>query len=353
TLSTTDSSTFQTFSYTLLTNTDKFTISGNTLLTNTIFYNTTQTSYDLKIKTTNTTTGLTFTETITVIVYPSTAQPTDISLTYPDSHATAGEPTGTLVGTLTTTDPNVGQSYTYVIQGANSNLFTIANNTGTLLTNVILPNTPSVSYKLTIQSTNSLGLSVTRTITATVDPTPPPQVTLSGAPVFNPAGNYVLLLASTGAGTDTIASTTVNWGDGTTTVVAGFPTALAHHYPLADSLYTITVSVTDENGTFAALNAVTADAELASQSQAFVAQLYLDLLHRDADAGGLANFTAMLDQGASPDMVVQSILASPEYKTAVVNELYLRYLGRPVDPAGLQNALPFFNVGVFGGGGEV
>ncbi|HJZ56966.1 MAG TPA: DUF4214 domain-containing protein, partial [Gemmataceae bacterium] len=180
-----------------------------------------------------------------------------------------------------------------------------------------------------------------------------PQVTLSGAPVFNPAGNYTLLLAATDAGTDTIVSTTVNWGDGTTTVVAGFPTALAHHYALADSLYTITVSVTDEDGTFTGLNAVTADAELASQSQAFVAQLYLDLLHRDADAGGLANFTAMLDQGASPDLVVQSLLASPEYKTAVVNELYLRYLGRPVDPAGLQNALPFLNVGVFGGGGEV
>src|SRR5205823_796252 len=49
-----------------------------------------------------------------------------------------------------------------------------------------------------------------------------------------------------------------------------------------------------------------------SSNQAFVAQVYLDLLQRPADAGGLASWTGLLDQGMSRPAVVQAMESSAE-----------------------------------------
>jgi sugar lactone lactonase YvrE len=71
-------------------------------------------------------------------------------------------------------------------------------------------------------------------------------------------------------------------------------------------------------------------------NQLYVTQLYLDLLHRQPDSGGLAFFTQGLDAGTTTrDGVVQAILHSSEYEGDVVQGLYQQYLGRAADPAGL------------------
>ena len=63
--------------------------------------------------------GLTLDKTLTITVNP--ALPTDIQLS--NSTIVAAQPTGTTVGTLTTTDPNPGQTFTYVLTGTNAPLF--------------------------------------------------------------------------------------------------------------------------------------------------------------------------------------------------------------------------------------
>jgi hypothetical protein len=82
-----------------------------------------------------------------------------------------------------------------------------------------------------------------------------------------------------------------------------------------------------------------------TRNQRFVAQLYLDLLRRPVDPTGLANYTGALNLGASRLQVAQSIQASREYLTVLVNERYLRFLGRPADLNGLTANVNFLASG--------
>jgi len=70
-----------------------------------------------------------------------------------------------------------------------------------------------------------------------------------------------------------------------------------------------------------------------------VAQVYLDVLHRFADADGLRGWTNALVSGASRSQVVLGITTSTEYRTLVVEDLYAHYLGRSADPLGLSSDL--------------
>src|SRR5262249_21360752 len=60
---------------------------------------------------------------------------------------------------------------------------------------------------------------------------------------------------------------------------------------------------------------------------------------------GLAGFAAYLDQGGNRAQVVQTIVASPEYRTRVVRELYATYLHREADAAGLEGFVGFLGAG--------
>jgi uncharacterized repeat protein (TIGR01451 family) len=70
----------------------------------------------------------------------------------------------------------------------------------------------------------------------------------------------------------------------------------------------------------------------------YVEAVYRAVLDRNADPGGLANWTAQLNSGAlSRLQVVQGIRNSVEHFTQEVSDFYLTLLNRPADPAGLQN----------------
>jgi uncharacterized delta-60 repeat protein len=70
-------------------------------------------------------------------------------------------------------------------------------------------------------------------------------------------------------------------------------------------------------------------------NQRFVQQLYLDLLGRGAESGGLAFWSGLLDSGqATRIQVVQGIQQGAEYRSLVVASLYNLYLNRPVDALG-------------------
>src|SRR5262249_51396353 len=124
---------------------------------------------------------------------------------------------------------------------------------------------------------------------------------------------------------------------GTVQTFTGLLSQYTHQYPLADSRYQIQVTVTDEDGSYTATTTV--DAELATMEEAIVAQLFQDLLGRNADPSGLANWSAMLRAGVPLEQVVRGIVGSPEYRAHVVNQLYQEYLRRDADPSGLANGL--------------
>lgn len=71
---------------------------------------------------------------------------------------------------------------------------------------------------------------------------------------------YVLSLAASDPGVDTITSWTITWGDGVIETVAGNPPSVTHVYADGPNTYTISATGTDEDGTFASVGAWLLDA---------------------------------------------------------------------------------------------
>jgi hypothetical protein len=198
TLTTTDPNPGQTFTYTILPgpNSDLFTIRDDTLETNVTFLNTTPVTYDITVRVTDSPGGQTLDKTFTITINPSTSPPTAITLSN-NGTTTAGSPVGTPVGVLTATDPNVGVTQTYtILDGPHSGLFTITGDT--LRTNKVFRNTHTKTYDLQVQTTDSLGLTFTTTLTITVNPgtTGPTAITLSNDTITGaqPVGTVVGVL---------------------------------------------------------------------------------------------------------------------------------------------------------------
>ena len=82
------------------------------------------------------------------------------------------------------------------------------------------------------------------------------------------------------------------------------------------------------------------------RNPAFVAQLYLDLLHRPANDSGAMAFLDALNSGlVTRTQIALSIESSAEYKTDQINAIYETLLHRPVDPVGLNSFLGFLAAG--------
>jgi hypothetical protein len=79
--------------------------------------------------------------------------------------------------------------------------------------------------------------------------------------------------------------------------------------------------------------------------QRYVTALYIDLLHRTPDPGGLANWSGLLDRGVPRAQVVQGLENSAERLGIVVDGLYSKLLGRAADPGGRQNFIQFLQNG--------
>jgi hypothetical protein len=71
-------------------------------------------------------------------------------------------------------------------------------------------------------------------------------------------------------------------------------------------------------------------------AQQFIESLYLQLLHRDVDAFGLANFSAELNSGQGVAAVIAAITSSREYYRTLVDDMYVRFLNRHADEGGMD-----------------
>jgi hypothetical protein len=173
TLSSTDPDAGATFTYTLVSGTGStdnasFTISGNQLRTAASFDYETKSSYSVRVRSTDNG-GLTYEEALTVTVSDVVGEPpTDLSLT--PAAIAENQPSGTTVGTLSSSDPDPGATFTYTLvpgTGSTDNAsFTISGSS--LRTAGIFNFEAKTSYAIRVRSTDNGGLTYEEALTVTV-----------------------------------------------------------------------------------------------------------------------------------------------------------------------------------------
>jgi hypothetical protein len=108
------------------------------------------------------------------------------------------------------------------------------------------------SYTVALRVTDSTGLvSTPATASINVQDTPPTP-TISGPPDSVENQPYTLVLNVADPGNDPVQSWTINWGDGNVQTVAGNPTSVQHTFARVAQSCTISASITNPDGTFAA-----------------------------------------------------------------------------------------------------
>jgi VCBS repeat-containing protein len=174
TFSTADVDVGDTFTYALVsgdvyTDNASFTIVGNALQTAASFDFETKSSYSIRVQSTDGG-GLTTEKSFTITVTNVNDAPTDIAL----SAATVrdGSPSGTAVGTLSTTDQDVGDAFTYEFASGDGDTdngsFTI-DAQGVLTTAADVDFATQGSYSVRVRSTDAIGLPTEKAFTITVN----------------------------------------------------------------------------------------------------------------------------------------------------------------------------------------
>ncbi|MDB5323387.1 MAG: hypothetical protein JWN40_5018 [Phycisphaerales bacterium] len=160
-------------------------------------------------------------------------------------------PEGTAISvTGSATDPGTLDTLTYAWSVTKDEV-PYASGTGTSLS--FTPN-DNANYIVTLTATDKDGgVGITsRSITVT---NVAPTLHLSGATQVKNGTPYILGLTSADPGTDTLSGWTVNWGDGQIQSIEGNPASASHTYTV-DGDFMIAATGTDEDGTFAAANAL-------------------------------------------------------------------------------------------------
>jgi hypothetical protein len=184
-LSATDPDAGSSFTFSLVSGTGStdnasFNISGTQLRSSAVFDYETKSSFSIRIGVSDGT--LTFEEVFIITVTFVNEAPTDIVLS--DNAIAENLPPNTVVGTLSTTDPNSVDTHTYsLVSGAGStdnSSFNISGNQ--LRANASLNHESKSTYAVRIMSTDNLGLTYAEAFTITVTDVneAPTDITLSG-----------------------------------------------------------------------------------------------------------------------------------------------------------------------------
>ncbi len=177
TLSSSDPDSGDTFIYTLAGGADQgsFSIGGagsdELILTAGILNFEAKSSYEVIVRTTDSG-GLTFDKTITVTVNDLNEDPTDVSISASTIDENVDTSGGSSIGTLSSTDPDSGDTFTYtLVGGADQGSFSIggAGSDELVLTAGILNYETKSSYEVIVRTTDSGGLTFDKTITVTVN----------------------------------------------------------------------------------------------------------------------------------------------------------------------------------------
>ncbi len=177
TLTSSDPDSGDTFTYSVVGGADQgnFSIGGagsdELILTAGILNFEAKSSYEVIFRTTDSG-GLTFDKTITVTVNDLNEDPTDISISASDIDENINTFGGASIGTLTSTDPDLNETFTYsVVGGTNQSMFSIggAGSDELILTAGMLNHEVKSSYEVIVRTTDSGGLTFDKTITVTVN----------------------------------------------------------------------------------------------------------------------------------------------------------------------------------------
>jgi PKD repeat protein len=107
------------------------------------------------------------------------------------------------------------------------------------------------TYSVKLNVTDNSGSTQVSTQTVTITDRSP-TVTLTQSATTATSGQAIVITISASDSDGTIATTTVNWGDGTIDTISGPPTTDSHTYSLANGTpsktYTISVTVRDNSG---------------------------------------------------------------------------------------------------------
>ncbi len=164
TFSTSDADIGDSFTYQLLFGSNAFTIVGNELQTNSSLDFETQSSYEIFVRTTDAA-GASYSEALTINVtdVAENSSPTDIVLS--NSSINENSPLGAVVGTFSTSDADIGDSFTYQLLSG-SNAFTIVGDE--LRTNSSLDFETQSSYEIFVRTTDAAGASYSEVLTINV-----------------------------------------------------------------------------------------------------------------------------------------------------------------------------------------
>ena len=140
-----------------------------------------QDSYDITVQVTDSG-GLTFEQTITVNVVDVNEAPTDIALS---GDTVAENDAGAVVATLTSSDPDVGDTATYSLADDPSGLFEVVGDQLKLKDGVALDHEAQDAYEVTLEVTDSAGATYQKTVTINVADVneAPTDIMFAGAPV--------------------------------------------------------------------------------------------------------------------------------------------------------------------------
>ena len=227
-----------------------FSLSGADLQTAAVFNYATKSSYSLTVRATDSQ-GLFLDRTFTISVLPSNEAPTNLTLSA-DSIA-ENQLVGTAVGTLTTTDPDAGDTFTYTLvagTGGNDNAsFTLVGNTVKSAADFDFET--KSNYSIRVRTTDQGGLSYDKVFTISVSDLLELE---AGANRSVVEGDLVSLSSATYNGPLPASqlSLTVAWGDGTSEAGVLVPAsgtnggtiANTHRYA-DDGSYTVTLTLTD------------------------------------------------------------------------------------------------------------
>ena len=135
-----------------------FTISGNQLRTAAVFNFEAQSSYSIRVGSTDQG-GLSFEKVFTITVTNVNETPTNIALS--STSIAENQPIGTVIGMFNTTDPDAGNTFTYILAagtgGTGNGSFNIVGNQ--IRTNAIFDFETQANYSIRVKSTDQGGLS--------------------------------------------------------------------------------------------------------------------------------------------------------------------------------------------------
>jgi hemin uptake protein HemP len=316
TFSTTDPDSGESFTYALVSGTgstdnSSFGISGSNLETASIFNYESQSSYSIRVRTTDTG-GETYEEAFTITITDANDPPTNITLS--NVSIAENQSSGTTVGTFSTTDPDSGDSFTYaLVSGTGStdnSSFSISGSN--LETAAIFNHEPQSSYSIRVRTTDSGGETYEEAFTITITD-------------INEAPTISAISDQSSSGNSLTIAVNINDDDGDTLSLAAESSNLTlisnSNMTFSGTGYARTLTITptaDENGQ-ATITVTVSDPYGLTSSTSFVVNVYgLIELPDNVTSKHNTNISIPVTLNNPSNLSIDSILCEMSYDAAVL-----------------------------------